>query len=150
MPTLEQVLEAYPKQVKLIFMQYPLSFHQNARPAALASLAAQKQGKFWQMHDLIFQNQANMKNAQGEYRFSEFAKTIGLNVEKFEKDSKDPALDKIIADQMKAGADAQVSGTPALYLNGKMVRDRSLPGLKKMVDDELAAKGQGTPAKSTK
>ena len=91
-----------------------------------------------------------MKNAQGEYRFSEFAKTIGLNVEKFEKDSKDPALDKIIADQMKAGADAQVSGTPALYLNGKMVRDRSLPGLKKMVDDELAAKEQGTPAKSTK
>lgn len=150
MPTLEQVLEAYPKQVKLVFMQYPLSFHQNARPAALASLAAQRQGKFWQMHDLIFQNQTNLKNPQGEYRFSEFAKTIGLNVEKFEKDSKDPALDKIIADQTKAGTDALVSGTPSLYLNGKMVRDRSFEGLKKMIDDELGAKAPATPAKSTK
>lgn len=142
------MLEAYPKQVKLIFMQYPLSFHQNARPAALASLAAQKQGKFWPMHDLIFQNQANLKNAQGEYRFSEFAKTLGLNVTKFDQDMKDPALEKMIADQMKAGAEAQVSGTPALYLNGKKVGDRSFEGLKKMIEAELAAKSAPSPAKS--
>ena len=142
------MLEAYPKQVKLIFMQYPLSFHQNARPAALASLAAQKQGKFWPMHDLIFQNQANLKNAQGEYRFSEFAKTLGLNVTKFDQDMKDPALEKMIADQMKAGAEAQVSGTPSLYLNGKKVGDRSFEGLKKMIEAELAAKSGPSPAKS--
>lgn len=148
MPTLEQVLEAYPKQVRLVFMQYPLSFHQNAKPAALASLAAQRQGKFWPMHDLIFQNQANLKNAQGEYRFSEFAKTLGLNVAKFDKDMKDPALDKIIADQMKAGAEAQVTGTPALYMNGKKVGDRSFEGMKKMIEAELASKGGATAAKS--
>jgi protein-disulfide isomerase len=147
-PTLEQVLEAFPKQVKLVFMQYPLSFHQNAHPAALASLAAQRQGKFWPMHDMIFQNQANLKNAQGEYRFSEFAKTLGLNVAKFEKDMKDPALEKIIADHMKIGADALVSGTPSLYLNGKRVGDRSFDGLKKMIEAELAAKGGASPSKS--
>jgi protein-disulfide isomerase len=147
LPTLEQVLEAFPKQVKLVFMQYPLSFHQNARPAALASLAAQKQGKFWPMHDLIFQNQANLKNAQGEYRFSEFAKTLGLNVAKFDADMKDPALEKIIADQMKAGAEAQVTGTPALYLNGKKVGDRSFEGLKKMIEAELTSKGGATATK---
>ena len=141
------MLEAFPKQVKLVFMQYPLSFHQNARPAALASLAAQRQGKFWPMHDIIFQNQANLKNAQGEYRFSEFAKTLGLDVAKFDKDMKDPALETIIADQMKAGAEAQVSGTPALYLNGKKVGDRSFEGLKRMIEAELASKGGAAATK---
>jgi protein-disulfide isomerase len=139
-PTLDQVVEAFPKQLKLVFKQYPLSFHQNARPAALASLAAQRQGKFWQMHDMIFQNQATLKNPQGEFRFSEFAKTLGMNVEKFDKDVKDPALEKIITDDVKAGADAQVSGTPSLYLNGKKVNDRSFEGLKKLIEAELAAK----------
>jgi protein-disulfide isomerase len=146
-PTLDQVVEAYPKQLKLVFKQYPLSFHQNARPAALASLAAQRQGKFWQMHDLIFKNQATLKNPQGEYRFEEFAKTIGMDVDKFQKDLKDPALDKIIADDIKAGADAQVTGTPSLYLNGKKVNDRSLPGLKKLIDAELAAKPDSAGSK---
>ena len=140
MPTLDQVVEAFPKQVKLVFKQYPLSFHQNAKPAALASLAAHRQGKFWQMHDLIFQNQANLKNPQGEYRFVEFAKSIGMNVDKFEKDLKDPALEKIIADDIKAGADAQVTGTPSLYMNGKKVNDRSFEGMKRLIEAELAAK----------
>lgn len=147
MPTLDQVVEAYPKQLKLVFKQYPLSFHQNARPSALASLAAQKQGKFWQMHDLIFKNQATLKNPQGEYRFEEFAKMIGMDVDKFQKDMKDPALDKIIADDIKAGADAQVTGTPSLFLNGKKVNDRSLPGLKKLIDAELAAKPDSAGSK---
>jgi protein-disulfide isomerase len=146
-PTLDQVVEAYPKQLKLVFKQFPLSFHQNARPAALASLAAQRQGKFWQMHDLIFKNQATLKNPQGEYRFEEFAKMIGIDVDKFQKDMKDPALDKIIADDIKAGADAQVTGTPSLFLNGKKVNDRSLPGLKKLIDAELAAKPDSAGSK---
>jgi protein-disulfide isomerase len=131
------VLEAYPKQVKLVFKQYPLSFHQNARPAALASLAAMKQGKFWEMHDKIFENQASMADAQGKLRFSEFAKQIGLNVPLFEKTMKDPALEQIIAKDLRDGADAAVTGTPSLYLNGRKVNDRSLEGFKRMIDAEL-------------
>jgi protein-disulfide isomerase len=132
------VLEAYPKQVKLVFKQYPLSFHQHARPAALASLAAMKQGKFWEMHDKIFENQAALADAQGKLRFSEFAKQIGLNVASFEKTMKDPALEQIIAKDLRDGADAAVTGTPSLYLNGRKVNDRSLEGFKKMIDAELA------------
>ena len=67
---------------------------------------------------------------------------------KFDQDMKDPALEKMIADQMKAGAEAQVSGTPALYLNGKKVGDRSFEGLKKMIEAELAAKSGPEAAKS--
>ncbi|HEV8336941.1 MAG TPA: thioredoxin domain-containing protein [Candidatus Polarisedimenticolia bacterium] len=136
-PLLKQVLDAYPKQVKLVFKQYPLSFHQNARPAALASLAAMKQGKFWEMHDKIFENQASMADAQGKLRFSEFAKQIGLNVPLFEKTMKDPALEQIIAKDLRDGADAAVTGTPSLYLNGRKVNDRSLEGFKRMIDAEL-------------
>jgi protein-disulfide isomerase len=145
LPTLEQVLGAFPKQVKLVFKQYPLSFHTNARPAALASLAAQRQGKFWPMHDILFKNYTTMKDAQGNFRFSEFAKEIGLNVAKFEKDMKDPELEKIVAEDMKHGADAQVTGTPSLYINGKKVTDRSFEGMKRQIEAELAAK----PAAST-
>ncbi len=132
------MLEAYPKEVKLVFKQYPLSFHQNAKPAALASLAAGKQGKFWPMHDRIFENQASLKDAQGNWRFSEFAKDIGLNVPQFEKAMQDPALEQVIAKDMRDGADAQVTGTPSLYVNGKKVQDRSLDGFKRMIDAELA------------
>jgi len=121
-----------------VFKQYPLSFHQNARPAALASLAAMKQGKFWEMHDKIFENQAAMADAQGKLRFSEFAKDLGLNVALFEKTMKDPALEQMIAKDLRDGADAAVSGTPSLYLNGRKVNERSLEGFKKMIDAELA------------
>jgi protein-disulfide isomerase len=138
------VLEAYPKQVKLVFKQYPLSFHQHARPAALASLAAMKLGKFWEMHDKIFENQASMADAQGKLRFSEFAKQIGLNVPLFEKTMKDPALEQIIAKDLRDGADAAVTGTPSLYLNGRKVNDRSLEGFKKMIDAELAGVKTGS------
>ena len=120
-----------------MFKQYPLSFHQNARPAALASLAAMKQGKFWEMHDKIFENQAALVDAQGKLRFSEFAKVIGLNVPLFEKTMKDPALEQMIAKDLRDGADAAVTGTPSLYLNGRKVNDRSLEGFKKMIDAEL-------------
>ncbi len=139
------MLEAYPKQVKLVFKQFPLSFHQNARPAALASLAAKKQGKFWEMHDKIFENQTNLRDAQGNFRFSEFAKQIGLDVAKFEKDMKDPALEEIVVQDTKAGVDAGVTGTPTLYVNGRKVADRSFEGLKKMIEAELAG-GPGHPA----
>jgi protein-disulfide isomerase len=141
------VLGAFPKQVKLVFKQYPLSFHQNARPAALATLAAHRQGKFWVMHDKIFQNQANLRDAQGNPRFSEFAKELGLNMAKFEKDMKDPELEKAIAKDLKDGADAQVTGTPTLYINGKLVQDRSFEGLKKMIEGELS-KGGAAAGKS--
>jgi len=144
LPTLEQVLGAYPKQVKLVFKQYPLtSIHQNAKPAALATVAAQKQGKFWQMHDKIFQNQANLMDAQGKYRFAEFAKELGMNVAKFETDMKSPELEKLIAKDQKDGADAEVTGTPSLYLNGKKVADRSFEGLKKMIEAELSKGASG-------
>jgi protein-disulfide isomerase len=131
------VLEAYPTQVKLVFKQYPLSFHTYARPAALATLAAKRQGKFWEMHDKIFENQANLGDAQGNNRFAEFAKQIGLAMDRYEKDLKDPTLEETLVKDVKDGNDAQVTGTPTLYLNGRKVNDRSFEGFKKLIEAEL-------------
>jgi len=140
------VLEAYPKQVKLVFKQYPLSYHLHARPAALASLAARKQKKFWEMHDRIFESQGVLTDAQGKTRFSEFARQIGLDVDQFEKTMKDPALEEIIAKDLRDGADAHIRGTPTLYVNGRKVTRMSLEEIKKMVNAELAGSEKSSSA----
>jgi len=141
------VLEAYPKQVRLVFKQFPLSFHKFAHPAALASLAARKQGKFWEMHDKLFENHGALGDPQGNGRFSAFAKELGLDVMIFEKTLKDPALEAAIVKDMKDGADAEVTGTPAVYVNGRKVANRSLEGFKAMIDEQLGKKK--SPAGST-
>jgi len=141
------VLEAYPKQVKLVFKQYPLSYHLHARPAALASLAARKQKKFWEMHDRIFENQGALTDAQGKTRFSEFARQIGLDVDQFERTMKDPALEEIITKDLRDGADVQVRGTPTLYVNGRKAYRMTLEELKKMVDAELAGSAKSSSAR---
>jgi protein-disulfide isomerase len=139
------VLEAYPKQVKLVFKQYPLSFHQHARGAALAALAAGKQGKFWEMHDKLFDNYNKLGDEKGTPRFTDFAKELGLNLKLFEAAMKDPALEAVIVKDLKDGSDARVTGTPSLYVNGKPVpgQRRNFEGLKEMIEAELA---KGKPA----
>ena len=142
------MLEAYPKQVRLVFKQYPLSYHIHARPAALAALAARRQKKFWEMHDRIFGTQGALEDSQGKPRFSEFARQIGLNMDQFEKAMKDPALQEIIDKDLRDGAQAEVRGTPTLYINGRKATTLTLDGIKRMIDAELATAGKVSgPAK---
>lgn len=104
-----------------------------AEPAALAGLAAHKQGKFWQMHDALFAMEsitmANIQNA---------AKEIGLDTEAFNKDMNSPATKQLLNKDMMDARNAEVSGTPSLFVNGRRVNDRSLPALQKLIDQELA------------
>jgi protein-disulfide isomerase len=143
------VLEAYPKQVKLVFKQYPLSSHQHARGAALASLAAAKQGKFWEMHDRLFENYNRLGDEKGVPRFSDFAKGLGLNVKQFEAAMKDPALEAAVVKDLKDGSDARVTGTPSLYVNGRPVpgQRRNFEGIKEMIEAELAKAKPATGSK---
>ena len=109
------------QDVKLVFKQFPLSFHQNARPAALAALAAHRQGKFWQMHDELFKNQRDLSPTT----INSIAKKIGLNMKKFEKDLKDEAVNEQINKDFTDGRNADVTGTPMVYINGKKAKSRS-------------------------
>jgi protein-disulfide isomerase len=132
-PTLEQVLAAYPTQVRVVYKHFPLSMHKFAEQAAIASIAARNQGKFWPMHDLLFANYNKLNDA----KIRELAETVGLDMARFDKDLVNPALKQEVAADMQLGAKAGVRGTPAVYLNGVSLKDRSINGFKKSIDAEL-------------
>jgi thiol-disulfide isomerase/thioredoxin len=131
-PLLQQVLEKYPNNVKLVFKNFPLSFHSQARKAATAALAAQGQGKFWEFHHKLFE--AASLNDQ---KIQDIAKELKLDMNKFNEKLKDPAIQETINRDLADGKDNDVSGTPAIFVNGKEVNERSLEGFSRMIDAEL-------------
>ncbi len=116
--TMEEVLKAYPTDVKVVFKNLPLPFHKNAVPAAKAALAAGKQGKFWEMHDKLFDNQKNLTQAF----FEKTAGELGLNVDKFKTDMNDPEIDKQIEADKKLAEANGIQGTPGFFVNGVAVK----------------------------
>ncbi len=133
--TMDQLVAAYPGQVILYVKNNPLPFHKNAPGAALASLAANAQGKYWEMYDLLFKNyrELSMENIH------KFAEEIGLDMEKFKKDMEKQELkDQIKSDQMQA-KQAKATSTPTFFINGrKMSGAQPLNNFKKVVVEELA------------
>lgn len=136
LPTLKEVLKAFPKEVKLIYKQYPLSFHAQAKNAAKASLAAGEQGKFWEMHDIIFENFTKLSPE----KFVEFAGQIGLDVAKFIADYNSDKYEKQIQQDIALGNSVGVTGTPTLFVNGKRMMRRSLDDFKEAINNELKKK----------
>lgn len=134
----EEVLKAYPKQVKAVLKNFPLSFHQNARPAAKAALAAGMQGKYFEMAEKLLNNQKDLSDA----KYLEWAKEIGLNVEKFTNDLKnnDAKFEDIISKDMNLGVQVGVQGTPTFYLNGRKTLARDFNAYKVEIDRILSAK----------
>ncbi len=116
--TVSQVMKMYPNDVKVAFMHKPLPMHPEAEPAAKASTAAGKQGKFWEMHDALFANQDKLSAAF----YEEQAKKLGLNVEQFKKDMASPEVEKVVKDQAALADKLGVQGTPNFFVNGVAVR----------------------------
>lgn len=132
-PILDEVLAAYPKQVRVVFKHFPLSMHKFAKPAAIAGLAARNQGKFWPLHDQLFANYNKLDDAM----IRELAESVGLDMVRFDQDVANPALQREVAADTQLGTQAGVRGTPAVYINGKLLKDRSFKGFKQMIDAEL-------------
>ena len=132
-PELAQVVEAYPTDVVVYYKQFPLAAHEFSRGAAQAALAASRQGKYHEMHVLLFQNpQAHKKDDLVKY-----AQQIGLDMKKFESDFTAVAA-QVEADK-KEGDDAMVDSTPTLFINGRKYEDPSIAKYVKMwVEEELA------------
>lgn len=136
-PTLKEVLTAYPNDVKLVYKDFPLSFHQHAKNAAKASRAAGEQGKFWEMHDLIFENFSTLSDE----KFKEFATKLKLDMNKFLADFNSTKYDALIQQDIDLGRSASVSGTPTLFINGKRMGQRSFNDFKSSIDAILKGKG---------
>ncbi|MBI4682197.1 MAG: thioredoxin domain-containing protein [Nitrospirae bacterium] len=132
-PILNQVLAAYPKDVKLVFKDFPLSFHQQARNAAKAARAAGEQGKYWEMHDLVFEN----FNQLNDNSYKEFAAKLNLDETKFLADFQSSKYDNLIQQDISLGQSASVGGTPTLFLNGKRMQGRSFEDFKAAIDGYL-------------
>jgi protein-disulfide isomerase len=130
---LDQVVEKYPQKVKEVFMNFPVRSHKYAETAARAALAADKQGKFWEFHDKLFEN-ANQLNDE---KVREIAKELNLNMEQFEKDwQSEETLAKVRSD-IDQGSRIGVRGVPAVFINGRQLKQRSLEGFSEIIDKEL-------------
>ena len=133
MPLIEQVLDKYPDNVKIVFKHFPLPFHQQAMPAALASMAAEKQGRFWEYHDALFKNQDKLS----ESTYMEIAKNLGLDLKQFSLDMMRPSIRNKIEEDISDGKKAGISGTPSIFVNGRFVKKRELGTISKLIDSEL-------------
>ena len=134
MPLFEQVLEKYPDSVKVVYKHYPLSNHKQALPAALASVAAAEQGRFWEYHDELFLNQ----NSLSSEKYLEIAQNLGLDLKKFSLDMMRPSLRKKVEEDVEDAKKAGVTGTPAIFVNGRQLKNRDFSTLSKLIDAELA------------
>jgi protein-disulfide isomerase len=133
-PTIKEITEKYPKDVAVVFVNQPLSFHDKARGAAKAFMAAHRQGKAWEMHDKMFANQQALAPSDLE----KYAQEIGLNVAKFKKDVDDPAVDKIISDDQSLAGSVGANGTPTFFANGVEISGaQPFASFQSIIDDQI-------------
>ena len=134
MPVIEQVLEKNPETVKVVFKHFPLKIHKYALKAALASLSAGKQKKFWPFHDRLFKDY----NKLNDKKVRQIANDLGLDLEAFEEEWNDPTALRRVKQDVQEGIKAGVRGTPTIFVNGQKLNNRSLDGFQKAIDKALA------------
>lgn len=126
-PTVRQLTEKYQDQLAFVFRNFPLtSIHPNARAAAAAVEMAGLQGKYWEMHNILYENQDDWSSASTSERggkFADYAQQIGLNKSEFTKalNDKSSQINKKINFDIALGRKLNVSATPTFYLNGKQL-----------------------------
>ena len=136
MPQLEQLLEKYPADVRVVFKNFPIRSHKYAIKAAMAALAADRQGKFWEFHDALFKNY----NRLNDQIIQEIGTQLGLDQTKFAEDQKSPVEAARIREDYEEGRRLGVRGTPTLFINGKQFKKRrSLESLEMAINQELEA-----------
>jgi len=116
--TMDQIVKAYPNQVRHVYKNFPLSFHRQAKLAAQAALAAEKQGKFWEMHEKIFKNPRDLSRE----KFEEFARELGLDLIQFKEDIDSPAVVKQVMNDLREATILGVTSTPTVFVNGVMMK----------------------------
>jgi protein-disulfide isomerase len=127
------VLEKNPKTVKIVFKNFPIRSHKFAVQAAVAALAADRQGKFWDFHDELFKQYDKLN----EEKVQEIAAKLKLDKAQFEKDRKDPLLLEQIKYDYNEGIRLGINSVPSVFVNGRKLKERSLNGLQTLIDKEL-------------
>lgn len=129
--------------MRIVWKHLPLSIHKDAPAAHLASVAAQKQGKFWEFHDKLFGDQRNLKMEA----FKQHAEEIGLDVAQFEKDFLDISNKKVVDADVAEAAALGVTGTPGFFVNGRFLSGaKPFEEFAKLINAELQKKNLPVPA----
>ncbi len=135
---MKQITETWPDDVRIVLHNRPLDFHKRAMPAAIAAMAADRQGKFWEYHDALFE-----RKKFEDPDLLAIAKDLGLDEAKFQADINDPAIEAHVKKQDAACVKVTATGTPAFFVNG-----RKLGGAKPFADFEVVIKEELEKAKA--
>lgn len=143
-PLLGVLAEMYEDDMVFVYRHFPLTnIHRNAHLAARASEAAGLQGRFWEMHDLIFENQFAWRGRNGKPFFLGYAEELGLDMDKFESDlDSEQVIEKVQSD-WASGINADVGGTPTFFINGQRIQNPgSLDEFSALIEGFLNNEGQ--------
>src|SRR6266513_1306451 len=142
---LGQLENEYDSRLRVVFRNFPLTMHEHAREAALAAEAAGLQGRFWEMHDVLYREQAAWSKAPNARElFESYAGTIGLNLEQFRKDMDGEKARERVDSDHALGDSLGIKLTPTLYINNHPMdpREKNPEGVRAAIDAALAGKSQ--------
>lgn len=129
--TISQVMDAYPDQIRVIFKNLPLQFHDDAIPAAYSALAAMRQGKFWEYHDVLFTDGTPLN----EESYRKIANTLELDLEQFDSDRQSEEIAEQVREDMERAKTLNLNATPSFIINGVLVQGaRPLEYFSKIID----------------
>jgi protein-disulfide isomerase len=135
-PVLHDIEREFGDRLRVVHMHFPLSMHPRALAASKAAVAAGRQNKFWEFHDLLFANQEHLENAD----LDRYAQQLGLDLNRFHADSQSPETEAKVAADRREGERLQIEGTPTIFINGRRYPDRmpiERPQLREWVNQEL-------------
>lgn len=139
-PLVKQVTEKYKNDITFQFRNFPLSQHQNARAAARAAEAADKQGKYWEMFDLLYEQQKNWQDSKSITTILEsFATQLKLNLDQFKTDYASGNINDVINADMSEGQRLGITSTPTFFLQGKKLdpAPQNLDDFNKIIDQAI-------------
>jgi len=122
-PLFKKLSEEFGDKITFAYRHFPLRQHQNARLAAYAAEAAGRQNKFWEMHDLIFENQNRWENrGDAENIFTGYARTLGLDIDEFKNGLSSKEIKDKVENDYQSGIRSNVNATPTVFLNGEKIK----------------------------
>ncbi|MEI6480929.1 MAG: thioredoxin domain-containing protein [Candidatus Saccharibacteria bacterium] len=140
-PIVKQVVEKYKNEIQFQFRNFPLqAIHQNARSGARAAEAAARQNKYWEMHDLLYEQQDSWKDSKSpNVIFEGYASQLGLNIAKFKTDFASTEINEMINADFAEGTRLGVDSTPSFFLQGKKITEapRDVEGFSKLIDQAI-------------
>lgn len=139
-PITTQLKEEFKDSMRLVIRYFPLGGHRNSRTSAYAAEAAGKQGKFWEMYDLLYTNQGEWGEQQtaNQEQFEKYAAQAGLDMEQYKKDVMSEAVKKRVDDSYNEAMGLDLQGTPSFFLNGrKIANPQGYEAFKSLIENAL-------------